>query len=287
MSTGAGRASEADVNVSIGLLTMQVNFYTGENTSEKAKVKFRNCCPECYSAAQGTGEAVTLGSRYMCENGHGPFETSEVLKGAEEDGGVITIVGTSDEVKEERTEATVLEKKQVDLEFMLTEEVLENFYPADKVWVVQPKKAQPLFSALMAIMNDDGTIELPDGRNVVAVGQVRMRDSEHVVRLSKWGDQMAFQKLFRPEDCKVFPSPIVADVSDKNMEMIKTLIGVQLVDFNPETYTNQARDRLIAWKNARSTGVTINISTPKKADKDPDADLTAMLEAAVAAAKAS
>jgi non-homologous end joining protein Ku len=282
MGSSAGRATESDVVVDFGVLSMTVSLYTGESTVEKNAVKMRNCCPECYDS--GKGDAVGVGVRYHCEHGHGPFETSDVIKGTEGDGDILTIVGTSSEVKEQRAESVELEKKHVELEFMSADEVLENFYPADKTWVAQPKKTQPLFSALMEILGDDGVVRLDDGREVVAVGQIRMRDSEHVVRLSKWGDQLVFQKLYRPEDCKVFPTPMTSEVSEKNVTMIKSLIGTMVTEFDPETYSDQARRRLVAWKTARSTGVTVNVA-PKKASKDPNADLEAMLEAALEAAK--
>jgi non-homologous end joining protein Ku len=280
MGSQLGRAAEANVNVRFGLMSMQVNLYTGESNEGKKAVRMRNCCPTCYKGDQ----VVPLGVRMYCEFEHGPFGNDEVLKGSEGEDGVLSIVGNAEEVREQKSSVLGLEKKEMELEFLSAEDVRNNFFPADKVWIVQPTKASPFFTALLQLMDGDGVIDAGDDR--IGIATIRIRDAEHVVMLSRWEEQMVIVKLLRPEDCKVLPAPLEVEVSGKNLTMIRTLIGAETVEFSRERFTDQARERLVAWKQARSSGVTVDV--PKKAAtvKDPDAELSAMLEAALEAAKA-
>lgn len=283
MASTVGRAAEAGVKVSFGMMNMEVNLYTGELTAGKNSVKMRNCCPTCYEKNK---EAVGLGMRFYCPDDHGPFDNSTALKASENEDGTFSIVGNSDEVKEQKSEVVLLEKKQMELEFLMASDVLGNFFLADKVWVVQPTGKEAFFTVLLDMMDQDGMIHGVDGGARIGVGTIRIRDTEHVVRLSRWFDQMVLVKLLRPEDCKTFPSPIAADVSEKNVKMIQTLISLETVEFDPERFSDQSRARLLAWKKARETGVTVDVPKPKAQAKDQNDALSAMLEAAVEAAKA-
>lgn len=285
MPSTLGRATEASVKANFGLMTMEVNLYIGERREGKKAAVFRNCCPTCYKTKN---EAAPLGIQWYCEEGHGPFTTDEMVKGADTDDG-LKIVGTTAEVKEEKSDSLGLEKKQMELEFLFAEDFFGNFFPADKTWILQPTQKSSFFTALLSLVGPDGLIKGVDGGPRVVLGTVRVRDTEHLVLLQRWDDQLVATTLVRPADRKLFPSPLEAEVSDKNIDMIKTLISLETVEFDADKFADQARARMVAWKEARSTGVTVTPTTkgataaPKQSDDDA---MAAALEAAVAAAKA-
>lgn len=281
MPSTLGRATEASVKASLGLMSMEVSLYTGDRKEGKKAASFRNCCPTCY---KDKNEAALLHNESFCEEGHGPFTQDEMVKGAETDEG-LKIVGTTEEVKDEKSAAIGLEKKQMELEFLLAEDFFGNFFPADKTWILQPTAKNAFFTALLSLVGTDGLIKGIDGGPRVVLGTVRVRDNEHLFMLRRWDDQLVANTLVRPSDRKVFPAPLEAEVSDKNVTMLRTLIGLETVDFDADKFDDQARARIKAWKEARSGGAAVTVPAAGTKAADPDAAMAAMLEAAVAAAK--
>lgn len=274
------RAAQSDVVINLGMVSMIGNLYTPEATESKKAAKFRNCCKQCYDKDK-TVEPVQL--KNHCENGHGPFGSDDVLKGKEDESGDLVIVGTTEEVKE--VKASTLETKKVDLVVHLADDVDAALFPGEgSAYVFLPKGMNDFYHVLMETMDEDGRILCDDGEDRVLVGGLRVRDTDHLVRLTKWNGHLVLKTMLRPEQLKEFPVVKGPEISEKNASMGRMIIAAQTEEFDVDNYKDENRTRLAEWVKARSSGVTV-AATPGT-PKAPVQDLDGMLEAALAAAQA-
>lgn len=276
------RAAQSGLVMSLGMVQLVGNLYVPEATESKKAAAFKNCCKECHDT-DGVAQPVNL--RNHCERGHGPFGAEGVIKGRLEDDKSITIVGSKEEVAE--VKKTTLEAKRIDLVVHEAEEFDAALFPSDLAWIFQPTGPNDFYHVLMSIMDEAGRIENGE-TSYCLTGALRVRDSEHVVKLTKWNNQLVLRAQLRPEQLNEFAPVAPKELTDKNLNMGRTLIAMQVEDFDAENYKDENRQRLAEWLEARRGGVTVPVTTgskPKAAVQDLD-DLLAQAVAA-AAAKAS
>lgn len=273
------RAAQSDVVVSLGMVTMLGNLYTPEATESKKAARMKNCCKQCH---EKDGTVSTLRNRSFCEEHDGIVDSDDVIKGKELDDGSITIVGTVEEVKD--IKEPTLTQKQVDLVVHKADEADEALFAGEgSAYVFMPSTDNDFYHVILNLMDEDGRILCDDGEDRVLVGGLRVRDLDHVVRLTKWNGHLVFKCMLRPEQLKEFPSVSPKELTDKNLSMGRMLIAAQTEDFDADNYKDENRERLAQWIAARSNGVTI---TPTTKAKQPTQDLDDMLAAALAAAQA-
>lgn len=273
------RTAQSGVVVSMGMVSMIGNLYTPEATESKKAARFKNCCKACYDR---DGSVSLLKNRSFCEECDGIIDPDGVVKGKEDESGDVSIVGTTDEVREAKE--SQLEQKRVDLAVHPADAVDAALFAGEgAAYVFLPSGDSDFYHVLMSLMDEDGRILCDDGLDRVVVGGLRVRDLDHVVRLTKWNGHLVFKVMLRPEQLKEFPVVPVKELTDKNLTMGRMLIEAQTEDFDPENYKDENRERLAQWVAARRQGVTI---TPTPKTKAPQQDLDDMLAAAVAAAKA-
>jgi non-homologous end joining protein Ku len=264
------RAAQSDLVLALGMVQVTGNLYTPEATESKKAVAFRNCCAQCHND-DGTVTPVTLTN--VCET-HGTFDKEGIIKGKEVDGEIV-IVGSTEEVKEAK--ATTIEPKRIDLVVHVADEVDEAFFPGTgNTYVYLPKGNTEFYDIVMGLMDDSGRIAGADGVDRVIVGALRVRDAEHLVRLSKWNGHLVIKSMLRPEQLNEFPDAEPKDLTDKQLELGRQLISLSTEEFNAEN-----RQRLAQWLEARQAGVTVNPVPIAK--KSSGGSLDDMLAAAVAA----
>lgn len=273
------RAAQADVVMSLGMVQMVGNLYTPEATESKKSAKFKNCCGVCHATSNTVS---TLRNRSYCEV-HDDYVTSEdIIKGKEGDGGEVTIVGTVEEIKE--IKESTLTAKVMDLVVHRADEVDAALFAGEgTAYVFLPDSKSEFYHVLMSLMDEDGRILCDDGDDRVILSNLRVRDTDHLVRLTKWNGHLVIKSMLRPEQLKEFPVVEGPDISEKNMDMGRMIIAAQTEDFDPENYRDENRKRLAEWIQARSAGVTI---TPAPRSAETGKNLDDMLAQALAAAQA-
>jgi DNA end-binding protein Ku len=133
------------------------------------------------------------------------------------------------------------------------------------------------FAILMRAMEETG---------LAAIGRVVMREREHLVALRPFDGVLLLQTLFYQDELRdskeVSPDRVV--VSDKEVELGKSLVNALVGDGDLSKYRSQYRDALNQLIQAKLNGEVIEapqLPTPQEA-----VDLVEQLTAAVAWAKA-
>lgn len=275
------RAAQSGVVVSLGMVSMIGNLYTPEMTESKKATAMKNCCKVCYDKDK---TVAPLRNRSYCEEHEDMVAAEDIIKGKEDpDTGTISIVGTTEEVKEIKKGST-LAAKRIDLVVHEADEVDAAVFPGEgSAYVFMPSAENDFYHVLMSIMDEDGRILCDDGVDRVLLGGLRNRDLDHLVRLTKWNGHLVLKIVLRPEQIKEFPAIEPKELTDKNLTMGRMLIAAQTEEFNADNYKDENRERLAQWVAARREGVTI---TPVVKSKSPQQDLDDILAQAVAAAQA-
>lgn len=276
----ASRAS-ASIKVNLGLMSMEGGIHAPAKTEAKQATQFHNACRQCMEERPDDAPEPVQ-QRYTCSHEHGPFLPSDVVKYKENEDGVPVFVGTNEEVKDIKVDDDI-EKGVLDLNVHPISQVEAETFPGEKCWVFLPKSEKDkLYGILLDCMTDTGAVDTPTG-DYALVGEIRVRDQVYLVRLDREGSQLVVRQLLRPEDFKEFPELDVVP-NDKNNSMLRQLIEISAEDFDGDAYKDDVKERVKNFMEARSSGVTLK-TTPRKSSKDPDADMEAMLQAALAAAK--
>lgn len=275
------RAAQSGVTMTLGMVQMVGNLYTPEATESKKATSFKNCCKVCYDK---DGTVSTLRNRSYCETHEGMVSPEEVIKGKEDDAKNVTIVGTTEEVKEAKHIETLV-PKVMDLVVHKADEVDAALFAGDgSAYVFLPSNAADFYHVLMSVMDEDGRILCDDGEDRVIVSNLLNREIEHLVRLTKWNGHLVVKVMLRPEQLKEFPDAESPEITDKNQAMGRMIIQAQTEEFDPGNYRDENRERLAEWIKARSSGVTITAAPTGK--KKQEMDLDDMLAQALAAAQA-
>jgi hypothetical protein len=296
----AMRASAKNCSISLGLLQVTGDLVptarretsgAAPDGSKAAAPKLHSACPDCY-AADPKALAVTMQSiQRFCNAAkpHGPFDTAECLKAAEGPDG-LRVIGTKDDVKAAKEVEGADEDPTLELKVFPAAEVEEATTPKPDgvAYTFRTKDAKsPLMAYLVKHLGTDGRI-LINGESMVLVDEITLRGTRKLVQLRTWRGLVVLQELARPQDAQA-PEAIDYTLKDQHASMIETIIATAATAFDPEAYTDDARERLAkfaAETTAKAAGVSpIKPSSGakhyKKVDSSDD-DVMALLEASLA-----
>ena len=183
-----------------------------------------------------------------------------------------------DAVKEAR--ASVLPDKELELQVHNRAEVEAATFPKGNAYVFVPKGKSVLPPILLEL--------LKKRRDLCLIAKTNLRKADHLVMVDvELNDQLVIREMMWPEDMKHFPQVETEKIDKKNLTMAETLLEASVEPFDPKEYAKDSRARVAEIVDAAAGGAT---SPTKKAAKKKDTtqqDLSALLEAAIAAKKAS
>lgn len=272
-ATAAKRPHLKSLNLSFGLLSMTGNVMTVKKANSAKEENFKMVCPLHADDPHGVKQ------RYACE--HEPdgetFLPGECLKGRETDDGMVIV--SAEAAKSVRE--SDLPEKTLDLRAHPYEPA--TTFAFGNAYVFVPDAAHQFYSVLLQLIDEQGVIQTESGAKML-VGLVSFRKgSESFVRAERWGSQIVLRELLRPEDVDQFPT-LDGTVDTKHIDLARQLIDAQSEDFDPETYKASVRDRIAALVEAAKNG-EVDL-TPKTKAEPKVADISALLEQSLAAAKA-
>jgi DNA end-binding protein Ku len=122
--------------------------------------------------------------------------------------------------------------------------------------------------------------------NKVGIAKVSFRDKEHLAALRFKDDAFVLETMYWPDEIREAEFGDVdvdAKVRANELEMAKSLIASLTADWNPEEFTDEYRDGLLAIVEAKIEGKEIEVVEAEPAAKV--VDLMEALKASVAAAK--
>lgn len=284
------KASAVGVTLQFGLMSVTGSLYAtvGERAQDGGAktVRLTSCCPTCN---EEDGAAVKTHTVHTCPKEHGPFPASDVLK-ATGSGKNLTIVTDAETATLARKEAAA--ETGPGLVCNLTpypaDEVLASTFPIGTPWVFEPATPGDAMHLLRSEIGEDMRVDTGDGE-VVLLGEVQLRADAPAkfVSLRTRNGHLLVQEMARPENVHSFAAPETKDVPEVVRTQFKQLLGLTGKEFDRDDYRSGAADRLAEFVANLSGGAKILPLSPVAEEDAGVPDLSAQLEAMLAAAKSA
>lgn len=186
-------------------------------------------------------------------------------------------------IEEEDLEALEPEKSRtIDIEDFVKLSEIDPLHFDRSYHVVPEETATKAYRLLMDAMEDKG---------MVAIGRFVMREKEHLVAIRPKTGGLLLETMRFPEE--VVPSDVVMEeislpeeVPEKELKMAEKLIEALATEFDPSSYHDEHRERVMELIEKKLEGGTIS---PPERPEEPERteDILKALEASVEAAKES
>ena len=194
----------------------------------------------------------------------------DIVKGYEVDKGQHVIL-EPEEVEQLRPERS----RTIDIERFVALEAIDPVY-FEKSYHLAPQDANAVkpYALLLAAMERAGR---------VAIGRFVLRTREHLVAIRPTRGILGLETLFYADELREPPSQWLtapsADASSKEIEMAEKLIAVMAADWEPESYRDTFRERVMQIVEGREPAA---VAEPPPGPKVPD-----LMEALKASVEAS
>ena len=245
--------------VSFGLVTIPIKLYTA---TEEKDVSFNMLHKKDHSRIK---------FQRMCAEEEIPVENSEIVKGYEISPDNYVVLEDEDFKKVPVNSTRAIEIT----DFVPAEQIDPIYY--QKTYYLEPDKvgAKP-FALLREVLKDS---------RLVAVAKVSLRQKEQICTLRVYGDTIAMETMFYPDEIRSAEDlevPGKVDIGEKEMKMAKSLVEMLTGDFEPEKYHDNYREALLELIEAKSEGEEIKRPAPVAGKVT---DLMEALRASVEAAR--
>jgi DNA end-binding protein Ku len=228
-------------SINFGLVTIPVKLFTAVKADELS-----------FNLLHAKDEGRIKYER-ICSIDNKPVPWDEIVKGFEYEKGEYVVL-TDEDFKKVNPEAT----QSVDiLEFVELDKINPMYF--DKPYYLEPTKQGSHAYALLR--------ETLTQSNRVAIARVVIRTKEYIAAVKPIDDALVLELMHWASEI-VAPStleiPDRAKLPEKEMEMARMLVDTMSVEeFEPEKFTNNYHDELLAMIEARAAGK--ELPKPKKA----------------------
>jgi DNA end-binding protein Ku len=216
-------------------------------------------------------DGVRIKQQRYCPEDEQVLELNEIVKGYEISDGEYVIMEPDD-----------FEKVPVDSTHTIE---ITDFVPADqidpiyyqKTYYLEPDKVggKP-FALLREVLKDS---------ELVAVAKVTLRQKEQLCTLRVYGDTIAMETMFYADEIRSAEDldvPGKVSISDRELNMAKSLVEMLTGDFEPEKYQDNYREALLELIQQKYEGQEIKRPAPVAGKVT---DLMEALRASVEAAR--
>src|SRR5919197_117151 len=250
--------------ISFGLVNIPVKLYSAV---QRKTVRFHQLDQEDKQRIQQrrvnprTGEEV-------------PFEN--LVKGYEI-GPDRYVVITPEELESIQPEKT----RMIDIVSFVDLDQIDPIFYDHPYYLVPDAAADKAYRLLLDAMQESGK---------VAIGRVVLRTKEYLVAIRPRDSVLTMEtmlfadEVIPPENLDERPSDGKAKTSQKELQMAQQLIDSLAEDFEPESYRDEYRERVLEMIERKADGEEIVIEAPTEEPKEVP-DLMAALEASIAGAK--
>ena len=160
-------------------------------------------------------------------------------------------------------------------EFVPLDQIDPIYY--QKTYYLEPDKvgSKP-FALLREVLEDS---------KLIAIAKVTLRQKEQLCTLRVYGDTLALETMFYPDEIRSAEDldvPGRVKISEKEMDMARSLVKMLAGDFEPERYEDEYRKALMEVIEAKAEGQEIKRPAPAPGKVT---DLMEALRASIDAAK--
>jgi DNA end-binding protein Ku len=246
--------------ISFGLVTIPVAVYpaTEEKTlrfnqlhdEDHGRIRYKRVC-------ELDGEEV-------------PFE--HIVKGYEIEKDRYVILEDEDLDK-----VPVESSRAIDMVEFVDEDEIDPMLYKKSYYLVPEETGVKAYALLREAMSQDGR---------VGIAKVSFREKEHLAALRFKDRVLVLETMFWPDEIRAAEFDVLdkeAKVRSQEIEMARTLIDNLSAEWNPEEFTDEYREALLAIVEAKAAGQEIEVI--EEAEPAKVVDLMEALKASVAAAK--
>ncbi|MFL5865700.1 MAG: Ku protein [Thermoleophilaceae bacterium] len=171
--------------------------------------------------------------------------------------------------------------RMVDIVAFVDLEEIDPIFYDHPYYLVPDTGADKAYRLLLDAMSESGK---------VAIGRVVLRTKEYLVAIRPKDSVLTMEtmlfadEVISPEKLDEFPSDGKAKTSQKELQMAQQLIDSLAENFEPESYKDEYRERVLEMIERKADGEEIVIEAPTEEPKEVP-DLMAALEASIAGAK--
>ena len=246
--------------VSFGMVTIPIRLYTA---TEEKDISFN-------MLHKKDGSRIRF--QRVCAEEDVPVENSEIVKGYEisRDNYVVMEDEDFDKVPVSTTHTVEI------TDFVPLEQIDPIYF--QKTYYLEPESigAKP-FALLREVLKDS---------RLVALAKVTLRQKEQLATLRVYGDTIAMETMFYPDEIRSTAEldvPAAEDISEKELAMARSLVEMLTGEFEPENYHDSYREALLELIERKAEGQ--EIARPAAA-AGKITDLMDALRASVEAARA-
>jgi enamine deaminase RidA (YjgF/YER057c/UK114 family) len=258
----------SDVAISIcDLINFTADFIRVVEPKGKGE-SFRLICPTCTDPTKPS-------QKYLCDGCKGQFSSGD-LDRAREVGKVLHKV-TAQEI--EATRETLLPEKEIHLHPVSA----ADFYEHSRADGVAYRLSADKLKDVVAMVTD----LVANLKDVVLVGEMNAgRSAEKLFVLTTWKGALVLQEVARPDEVIPFDAEQVT-YSDKLLAQATMFVSGQVGEFDAANFANRRKARLAELDAAKSGDTTVPVAAPTAPTVSAADNLLALLEAQIAASKAS
>lgn len=149
----------------------------------------------------------------------------------------------------------------------------------EKTYFVEPGEgASKPYALLQRTLAETGRI---------GIGRFVLREKERLVAVRTYGEILALDTLYYPDEIRQAPSRPLANLGDRELAIAKSLVDSLTAPFVPERYTSQYRERLQEFLRRKLAGLPQEKRRLAPAAPGQVIDLLEALERSLAAARAA
>ena len=245
--------------VSFGMVTIPVKLFTA---TEEKDIAFNQLHKT---------DGVRIKMQRYCPEDEQVLEMDEIVKGYEISPGNYVIMEQEDFEKVPVNTTHTIEIT----DFVPLDQIDPIYY--QKTYYLEPDKiGMKPFALLREVLKDS---------QLIALAKVTLRQKEQLCTLRVYEDTIALETMFYADEIRSAEGldvPEKVEISEREMQMAKSLVEMLKGDFEPEKYNDAYRDALISLIEAKNEGQ--EITRPKPA-AGKVTDLMEALRASVEAAR--
>ena len=245
--------------VSFGMVTIPIKLYTA---TEEKDIAFNQLHKT---------DGVRIKMQRYCPEDEEVLELSDIVKGYEISPGNYVVMEPEDFEK-----VPVNTTHTVEITDFVPMDQIDPIYYQKTYYIEPDKVGMKPFALLREVLKDS---------KLVALAKVTLRQKEQLCTLRVYEDVIALETMFYPDEIRSaegLDAPGKVDISEKEMQMAKSLVEMLKGDFEPEKYQDNYREALIELINKKSEGQEI---TKPKLAAGKVTDLMEALRASVEAAR--
>lgn len=246
--------------VSFGMVTIPIKLYTA---TEEKDIAFNMLHKK---------DHVRIKLQRYCPEDEQVVEMSEIVKGYEIGAGEYVIMEPEDFDK-----VPVNTTHTIEITDFVPDEQIDPIYYQKTYYLEPDKVGMKPFALLREVLKDS---------KLVALAKVTLRQKEQLCTLRVYDNVIALETMFYADEIRPaadLDSPADIAISDRELQMAKSLVEMLTGDFEPTKYKDNYRDALLEMIEQKQEGHEIKRPAPVAGKVT---DLMEALRASVEAARA-